>query len=170
MDRTSRSMHQSCVHLSACLYRLLCWSRCRSNSAHTRQSRPDSGLGLQVKALVILYVVLHSLGNGKGEYLREDVAVHAPVVGALDREGEVLSFARERGKYLLLLEGRGNTFFCWREGGVLERDRRGEYLREDVAVHAPVVGALERVPVQLLHLFAKKRGRRSVSNHRRRQR
>jgi len=32
--------------------------------AHIRQSRPDSGLGFQVKVLKIFYVVLFSLGLG----------------------------------------------------------------------------------------------------------
>jgi len=31
-------------------------SRCRANSAQIRQSRPDSGLGFQVKFLKIVYV------------------------------------------------------------------------------------------------------------------
>jgi len=33
--------------------------------AHTRQSRPDSGLGFQVKALKTFYGVPLSLGNGR---------------------------------------------------------------------------------------------------------
>jgi len=34
--------------------------------AHIRQSRPDSGLGVQVKVLTAFYVVPSSLGRGKG--------------------------------------------------------------------------------------------------------
>jgi len=39
---------------------------CRENSALTRQSRPDSGLGFQVKVLEIFQGVLSSLGSGRG--------------------------------------------------------------------------------------------------------
>ena len=33
-------------------------NRCRANMAHTRQSRPDSGLGFEVKALTFLLLLL----------------------------------------------------------------------------------------------------------------
>jgi len=38
--------------------------RCRANMAHTRQPRPDYGLGFQVKSLEIFQVVPYSLGSG----------------------------------------------------------------------------------------------------------
>ena len=38
--------------------------RCRANTAHTRQSRPESGLAFQVKVSKILQVVPSSLGGG----------------------------------------------------------------------------------------------------------
>ena len=38
--------------------------RCRANSAHIRQSSPDSGHGLQVKVLKIFQVGPSSLGSG----------------------------------------------------------------------------------------------------------
>ena len=38
--------------------------RCRTSMAHTRQSRPDSGLGFQVKVLKTFQVVPSSLGSG----------------------------------------------------------------------------------------------------------
>ena len=38
--------------------------RCRANMAHIRQSRSDSGLGVQMKVLRTLSVVPSSLGNG----------------------------------------------------------------------------------------------------------
>ena len=38
--------------------------RCRANMAHIRQSRPDSGLGFQVKILTPFHVVPSSLGSG----------------------------------------------------------------------------------------------------------
>ena len=38
--------------------------RCRANVAHTRQSRPDSGLGFLVKVLRTCQVVPSSLGSG----------------------------------------------------------------------------------------------------------
>jgi len=46
-----------------------CWyrfvrTRCRANMAHVRQSRPDSGLGFQVKVLKPFKVVPFSLGSG----------------------------------------------------------------------------------------------------------
>ena len=51
--------------------------RCGTNSAHARQSRPDSGLGFQVKVLTTFVVVPSSLGSGRrgsgseaGSYLR----------------------------------------------------------------------------------------------------
>ena len=37
---------------------------CRTNVVHILQSRPDSGLGLQVKVLKIVLVVPSSLGSG----------------------------------------------------------------------------------------------------------
>jgi len=37
---------------------------CGANMAHIRQSRPDPGLGVQVKLLTTLEVVLFSLGRG----------------------------------------------------------------------------------------------------------
>ena len=43
------------------LRRLLKNDRCRANMAHIRQSRPDSGLGSQVKVLKLLNVVPFSL-------------------------------------------------------------------------------------------------------------
>ena len=39
--------------------------RCRTNSAHARQSWPDSGLGLQVSILQNFQVVPVSLGSGR---------------------------------------------------------------------------------------------------------
>jgi len=39
-------------------------ARFRANAAHTRQSRPDPGLGLQGKVLERLQVVLYSLKGG----------------------------------------------------------------------------------------------------------
>ena len=42
------------------------WPRCRSNMAHARQSRPDSGLDFQVKVLEPFSVVPSSLGSGLG--------------------------------------------------------------------------------------------------------
>ena len=35
-----------------------------ANTAHVRQSRPDSGLGFQVKVLTTFYLVPTSLGSG----------------------------------------------------------------------------------------------------------
>ena len=43
--------------------------RCRANSAHLRQSRPDSGSGFQAKVLQTLEVVPSSLGRGQLELL-----------------------------------------------------------------------------------------------------
>ena len=40
--------------------------RCRANMAHTRQSRPDYGLGFQVKVPKTFYVVPSSVAIGKG--------------------------------------------------------------------------------------------------------
>ena len=40
--------------------------RCRENMARVRQSRPDSGLGFQVKVLETFQVVSSSLGNDIG--------------------------------------------------------------------------------------------------------
>ena len=40
-------------------------SRCRPNMAHIRQSRPDSGLGFQVKFVKTFQVVPFALGSGK---------------------------------------------------------------------------------------------------------
>ena len=41
-------------------------SHCRANMAHVRQSRPDPGLGSQVKALTAFKVVLCSFDSGLG--------------------------------------------------------------------------------------------------------
>ena len=38
--------------------------RCRANVAHIKQSRPDSGLGVQVKVVKTFQVVPTSLGSG----------------------------------------------------------------------------------------------------------
>ena len=38
--------------------------RCRANMAYIRQSRPDSGLGFQVKVVEAFQLVLSSLGSG----------------------------------------------------------------------------------------------------------
>jgi len=38
--------------------------RCRANMAHARQSRPDSGVGVQVKGLETFQVVPSLLGSG----------------------------------------------------------------------------------------------------------
>ena len=43
--------------------------RFRANVAHIRQSRPDSGLGFQVKGSKPLYVAPSSLGSGRPEDL-----------------------------------------------------------------------------------------------------
>ena len=42
------------------------WYRCRAISAHIRQSRPDSGLGVQIKVLKALRVVPSSLRKLEG--------------------------------------------------------------------------------------------------------
>ena len=42
------------------------------NMAHTRQSRPDSGLGLQVKVLHTVQVVPSSLGGQVGRDKKND--------------------------------------------------------------------------------------------------
>jgi len=39
---------------------------CRANMAHVRQSRPEYGLGFQVKVLKPFYIVPSSLGSGSG--------------------------------------------------------------------------------------------------------
>ena len=44
-------------------------TRCRANVAHVRQSRPDSGLGFQVKVLNTLQGVPFSLGSGQPQNL-----------------------------------------------------------------------------------------------------
>jgi len=56
-----------------------CWSisesralgRYRENAAHVRQSRPDSGLGLEVKVSKTFQVVLISVGSCSGACLVE---------------------------------------------------------------------------------------------------
>jgi len=40
--------------------------RCRANMAHMRQSRPDSGLGFQVKVLETFELASSSLGSAGG--------------------------------------------------------------------------------------------------------
>ena len=45
--------------------------RCRANMEHIRQSRPDSGLGFQVKVRKTFQVVPSSLGSGlKSDMIR----------------------------------------------------------------------------------------------------
>jgi len=48
------------------LLSILCQNHCRANSAHTRQSRLDSGLGFQVKVLENFQVVPSAPGNSQG--------------------------------------------------------------------------------------------------------
>ena len=57
-------------------------SRCRANIAHTRQSRPASGLGFQVKVREAVFVVPFALGRG----MRKWVAVLLVNVVALSFE------------------------------------------------------------------------------------
>ena len=42
---------------------VVCASRCQANMAHMRQSRPDSGLGFQIKVLKTFSVVPSWLGR-----------------------------------------------------------------------------------------------------------
>ena len=42
----------------------MCENRCQANMAHIRHSRPDSGLGFQVRVLKIIQIVPYSLGKG----------------------------------------------------------------------------------------------------------
>ena len=61
-------------------------SRCCANSAHIRQSRPDSGLGFQVEVFDVFQVVRSSLGSGvrrvSGTQPPESISEkHAPFVG-----------------------------------------------------------------------------------------
>ena len=57
-------------------------SRCRANIAHTRQSKPASGLGFQVKVREAVFVVPFALGRG----MRKWVAVLLVNVEALSFE------------------------------------------------------------------------------------
>ena len=43
-------------------------ARCRANMAHIRQSKPDAGLGCQVKVLQHSQHVPSSLGSGSGKH------------------------------------------------------------------------------------------------------
>jgi len=47
-----------------------CRNRCRANMAHTRQSRPDSGLGSHVKVLKTLQVVPDACLGSQGKVLK----------------------------------------------------------------------------------------------------
>ena len=70
--------------------------RCPANSAHIRQSGPDSGLGFQAKFIETFEVVPFSLGSGQeedsetseagwrgGKRLHSPFALHAPIQWAV---------------------------------------------------------------------------------------
>ena len=63
--------------------------------AHVRQSRPDSGLGFQVKVFELFYGVPSSLGSGQAEAGCSRVAVDAEAESAASRaktSGLILGF------------------------------------------------------------------------------
>ena len=52
-------------------------ARCLANMAHIRQSKPDSGLGYQVKLLILFQVVPSSLESGYRDRLDKKTGTHA---------------------------------------------------------------------------------------------
>jgi len=67
-------------------------SRCRANMAHVRQSRPDSGIGFQVKVPEMFQVVPCSLGSGLDRvYLSSWIGVGAIVFRSMKASASTLA-------------------------------------------------------------------------------